>query len=151
MKEEFANAREKEEIIGILLNETGKIAQRAAIFLIKGASLAGWKSRNLNVENKTIPITPHSVFSDVINRKNYYRGPLLRIPENEPLISVLAGTPQDCLLIPLQIREKIIALLYADNGNSAVMDASLNYINTLVKMASLSFEIVILRNKIMEL
>ncbi|MBI5641134.1 MAG: hypothetical protein HZA17_11980 [Nitrospirae bacterium] len=151
VKQEFANAREKEEIIGILLNESKKIATRSAIFLIKGDRLTGWKSRGINVETFNSAIAPQSIFAEVINKKSYYRGPLLKIPGNEPLISILSGTPQDCLLIPLQIRDKIIGLLYADNGNSSVMDASLNYIHTLVKMASISFEIVLLRKKIFDL
>jgi hypothetical protein len=151
VKEEFVNAREKEEIIGILLNESRRIASRAAIFLLRGDKLMGWKSRGLNVENCEIGIAPNSIFSEVISRKSHYRGPLLKLPAHEPLISVLSGTPQDCLLIPVQIRDKIIALLYADNGNASVLDASLNYIHTLVKMATISFEIVILRKKIMEM
>ena len=87
----------------------------------------------------------------MINRKNYYRGPLLKIPGNEPLISLLSGTPQDCCMIPIQLRDRIIALLYVDNGNASVMDAGLSYIHTLVTMATYSFEITILRRKILDL
>ena len=151
VKEEFANAREKEEIIGILMNESRKIASRAAILIFKGEKLVGWKGRGLDVENTEIEFAPHSILSDVVASKNYYRGPMLKIPANKPLISVLGGSPQDCICMPIQIRDKVMGLLYADNGNTAVLDASLNYINMLVKMASLSFEIVILRKKIMDL
>lgn len=151
IKEQFANAREKEEIIGILLSESKKIASRAAIFILKGLKVTGWQARGFSVENLDIPVAPNSIFHEVISKKNYYRGPLLKIPANDPLISVTGGTPQDCLMIPIQIRDKIIGLLYADNGNTAVMDASLTYINTLVTMASYSFEIVILRRKILDL
>lgn len=151
VKEEFANVRDKEEIIGILLKESGKIASRAAIFIIKGDSVTGWKSRGINVDKFKMPTAVQSVFSEVTASRSYYRGPLLRIPGNQPLIDVLSGAPQDCLVIPIQIREKIIGLMYADNGNSAVMDASVNYLNALVAMAALGFEIVILRNKIMDL
>jgi hypothetical protein len=151
VKEQFANAREKEEIIGILLNESKKIASRAALFVLKGPRVTGWKARGLGVDTVDIAISPNSIFSEVIARKSYYRGPLLKIPANDPLISIVGGTPQDCLLLPIQIRDKIIGLLYADNGNAAVMDASLTYINSLVTMASYSFEIVILRRKILDL
>lgn len=151
VKEEFSNAKVKEEIIGILLNETRKIASRAAILLVKGDKLSGWKARGLSIENTQIPVEPTSVFADVISRKQHYRGPILKIPGNEPLISLLGGTPQDSLVMPILIRDKVIAILYADNGNSSVLDSSLNYIHTLVTMTSLSFEIVILRNKIMDL
>ena len=151
VKEEFANAKEKEEIIGILLNESRRIASRAAVFIVKGNRLTGWQSRGLEVAKFETAVAPNSAFSDVIAKKNYYRGPLLKIPGNGPLISLLSGAPQDCLIIPLQIRDKIIALLYADNGNASVLDASLTYFDTLVAMASLSFEIVILRRKIFDL
>ena len=54
-------------------------------------------------------------------------------------------------MIPIQLRDRIIALLYVDNGNNSVMDAGLSYIHTLVTMASYSFEISILRRKILDL
>jgi MshEN domain len=151
VKEEFANAKEKEEIIGLLLNHSRKIARRAAVFIIRGEKLAGWKSRGINVDNTTLPVGSNSVFSDVLRRKSYYRGPLLKVSDNEPLISVLSGAPQDCLVFPILIREKIIGILYADNGNTSVLDAGLNFISMLVSMASISFEIAILRRKILEL
>ncbi len=151
VKEIFANVKEREEIIGILLNESRRIASRSAVFILKGDRLIGWKARGIDVEKFSTSMAVHSVFSEVIGKKTYYRGPLLKIPGNEPLISLLGGTPQDCLLIPIQIRDKVIALLYADNGNAAVLSASLTYFDTLVAMASLSFEIVILRKKIMDL
>jgi hypothetical protein len=151
VKEEFANAKEKEEIIGLLLSHSKKIARRAAVFIIKGDKLTGWKSRGINIDNATLAVGSNSVFSDVIRRKNYYRGPLLKMSDNEPLIALLSGAPQDCLVFPILIREKIIGLLYADNGNTSVLDAGLNWISSLITMASISFEIAILRRKILEL
>jgi len=151
VKEEFANAKSRDEIIGLLLNETKRISSRAAIFIQKGDKVTGWRSRGINAENVEIKIEPASIFADVINRRNNYRGPLLKIPGNEPLISLLSGTPQDCCMIPIQLRDKIIALLYVDNGNNAVMDAGLSYIHTLALMASYSFEIAIIRRKILDL
>ncbi len=151
VKEQFANAREREEIIGILLSESKKISSRAAVFILKGDRLKGWKGRGIDVDNAEMTVLPNSLFSEVISRKAHYRGPILRIPENEQLAALLSGAPQDCLLIPVAIRDRIIALLYADNGNRAVMDASVNYIHTLVTLSQLSFEIAILRKKIMDL
>lgn len=151
IKEAFADAKEKEEIIGLLLSHSKKVAKRAAVFIIRGERLTVWKSRGITAENSELVMGQNSVFSDVIRRKNYYRGPLLRVSDNEPLISLLSGAPQDCLIFPIMIREKIIGLLYADNGNTSVFDAGLNFISTLVSMASISFEIAILRRKILDL
>lgn len=151
LKEGFCSAKDKEEIVGLLLHAAGKIYSRVAIFLLKGETVSGWKGRGLNIDRETFRLDPHSLFSEVITGKHYYRGPLLKVPGNEPLIKIVGGTPQDCLVIPVQIREKIIGLLYVDNGISSVLDANLGYINSLVSMASISFEISILRRKIFDL
>jgi hypothetical protein len=151
VKEEFANAKDRDEIIGLLLNETKKISSRAAIFILKGDRVAGWKARGMNAENLEFKIEPASIFTEVMNKTSYYRGPLLKIPGNTPLISILSGTPQDCCLIPIKLRDRIIAFLYVDNGNNSVLDAGLNYIHTMVTMASYSFEIAIIRKKILDL
>jgi hypothetical protein len=52
VKEEFANAREKEEVIGLLLNKSGEIASRAAIFTLKNGTVKGWKARGLDVSRR---------------------------------------------------------------------------------------------------
>jgi len=91
-----------------------------------------------------------SLFSDVLKRKAYYRGPVLNIKGNEPLIKILSGTPQDALLIPIEIREKVIALLYIDNGNTSVLNANVGYLSKLATMAGIAFEIIILKKRILE-
>jgi hypothetical protein len=151
IKEQFADAKERDEIVGLLLSETKKISSRAGIFILKGEKVTGWRGRGMDIENIEIITGQASIFSDVINRKNYYRGPLLKIPGNEALISLLFGTPQDCCLIPIQLREKIIAFIYLDNGNQSVLDAGLSYAHALVTMAAYSFEISIIRRKILDL
>ena len=72
-------------------------------------------------------------------KKAYYRGPVLNVPDNEELIKILSGTPQDSLTIPISIRDRAVALLYADNGNDSVLDSSVNYLNALGSMASMAF------------
>ena len=150
IKEQFAAVHDREEVIDILLSEINPLASRAAVFLIKGDVIHGWKSRNIPIDQLEIPIDGPSIFTEVLSRKNYYRGPLLKLPGNEPLIGRLGGMPQDCCMIPIYIREKIVGLLYVDNGNSAVLDAGVGYINSLVAMAAISFEIVILRKKLVD-
>lgn len=151
VKEEFAAVRDKEEIIGIIMNETKPVASRAAVFLVKGNNISGWKARGMDVDHFAQPAGGHSIFSEVLARKSYYRGPLLRIPGNELLIERLNGTPQDCCMMPVSIRDKIIGLLYVDNGINSVLDAGLGYIHNLVDMAAIGFELVILRKKLFEL
>jgi hypothetical protein len=151
VKEQFAGVKDRDEVIGILLNETKTLASRAAVFLVKGNVINGWKSRGIPIERFEVPVDSLSIFSEVLSRKSYYRGPLLKTPGNGLLIERLSGAPQDCCMIPIHIRDKIVGLLYVDNGKTAVLDAGLGYINSLVSMAAVSFEMVILRKKLFDL
>jgi hypothetical protein len=151
VKEQFAGVRDKEEVIGILLNETKSAAARAAAFLVKGHTVSGWKSRGIEIDQFSLPVEGQSIFAEVLARKTHYRGPLLKIPGNALLIELLNGTPQDCCMMPVMIRDKVIGLLYVDNGNASVLDAGLGYIHSLVAMAAVSFEMLILRKKLFDL
>lgn len=152
----FTEVKEIEEIAGILIQASYKIAARVAVFIIKGGRIVGWKARGISIENfalaeKEAMEEQYSLFSDVLKRKSYYRGPVMNIKGNEPLIKVLSGTPQDALLMPINIRDKVIALLYVDNGNASVLNANVGYLSKLASMAGHAFEIILLKKKILEM
>lgn len=152
----FTEVKETEEIAGILIQASYKIAARVAVFIIKGGKIMGWKARGINIENfalaeKEVMGEEYSLFSDVLKRRSYYRGPVMNIKGNELLIKVLSGTPQDALLMPINIREKVIALLYVDNGNASVLNANVGYLSKLASMAGIAFEIILLKKKILEM
>lgn len=153
IKRAFADVKETEEIAGILLQEVYRIAERVAIFAIKESKIVGWKAKGLSIEGFTInlPNDDMSVFSDVLKNKTHYRGPILNVKDNEDLIKLLSGTTQDSLLIPIGIRDKTVALLYADNGNNSVLNANVGYLSRLTTMAGIAFEIMILKKKLLAL
>lgn len=151
IKAAFAGVKETGEIAGILIQAAYKIAERVAVFIIKGGKIEGWKAKGLDVDQFSTTDKEISVFSDVLRRKSYYRGPVLNTKGNEPLIKVLSGTPQDALLMPIAIRERVAALFYVDNGNNSVLDANVGYLSKLAAMAGVAFEMMILRKKIMEM
>lgn len=151
VKISFSEVKDPEEVAGILINEAFKIAPRVALFTIKSGKVMGWKSRGIDVSNFVISENETSVFSDVLQRKNIYRGPIINIKGNLPLINLLSGTPQDALIIPVSIREKIVAILYVDNGNNSVLNANVGYLSMLSSMASIAFEIIILKRRILEM
>ena len=153
IKASFADVKETEEIAGILLKEASKTAKRVAILIMKAGKIAGWKARGVGLDGfeATASGEEQSVFSEVLRARNYYRGPVLKIKGNEPLISLLSGTPQDALLMPVVVREKVVALLYVDNGNTDVLNANVGLLSKLTSLAALAFEIIILRKRILDL
>jgi hypothetical protein len=151
IKAGFTQVKESEEIAGLLINEAYKIAQRVALFAIRNNNIIGWKARGLDVTTFTMSERESSIFSEVLRSKNHYRGPVLNIDGNKSLIKILTGTPQDSMIIPINIRERMIALLYFDNGNASVLDANVSYVSKLASMAAIAFEILILKKRIMDL
>lgn len=152
IKKAFCDVKETEEIAGILIQAAYKFAARVGVFIIKGKNIVGWKGRGISVEGFSVTGEEDmSVFSDVLKRRSYYRGPVLKVKGNEPLIKLLGGAPQDALLMPIDIRERAVALLYVDNGNSSVLDANVGYLSKLATMAGIAFEIMLLKNKIRDL
>ena len=145
IKSGFTAVKEPEEIAGLLIHEAFKIAQRVALFALRNHNIVGWKARGLDVSTFTMSEREASIFSEVLRSKNHYRGPVLNINGNKPLIKVLA------MVIPINIRERIIALLYFDNGNASVLDANVSYISKLASMAAIAFEILILKKRILDL
>ncbi|MEE9524612.1 MAG: hypothetical protein V3V59_07675 [Thermodesulfovibrionales bacterium] len=148
VKELLVNIKDKDEIAQILISEGERVAERRAMFVVKGNKLEGWKGENINVNGFTVDADPTSIFSEVINKKNFYRGPLPNTPGNNLFSSILGGLPQDCVIIPVMIRDRMVAVIYADNGVDNVLTGNINYLNALASLASLSFEILILKKRI---
>lgn len=153
VKEAFASSKERDQVAELFISESKKAAKRSAIFLFKNDTLTVWKSNNINTEGRSIKIDMSSptFLADVVTKRIFYRGPVLAVKGNEELVAILGGTPQDSLSIPISIRDRVIALFYADNGNDSVLGADVNYLNTLAAMTSIAFEIIILRKKIIGL
>ncbi|MDP2167655.1 MAG: hypothetical protein Q8J64_04905 [Thermodesulfovibrionales bacterium] len=151
-KEAFAAVGNRDEVAGILIAEAHRGAKRVLLCMVKGAAeITGWRSKGIEAGGFKTHAAAPSLFHDVLTGKNYYRGPVLQIPGNKDLIDLLGGTPQDSLLVPIILRDRVMALLYADNGVNSVLDANIAYVNTICSLASLAFELLIVKKKIMEL
>jgi len=151
IKVSFTEVKETEDIAGLLLNESHKIAERVALFTVKGGRIVGWKARGLEIDGFEMPEKDSPIFSEVLRKKSNYRGPVMNIKGNELLIKILNGTPQDALIMPITIREKTIALLYVDNGNNSVLNANVGFLSMLASMTAIAFEILILKKRIIDL
>ncbi len=151
VKDALCNAKDRDEVGAIILNEARKISSRAALFLIRNTKIIGWKGKGLNVDGFELPEEEISIFSEVLKTKNYYRGPVPRIKGNESFIKILGGTPRDSLLLPVNIRDRVVLILYTDNGNDSVLNANVSHLLRISGMAAISLEILILKKRLMEL
>jgi hypothetical protein len=163
LKAALRDARDREEIVNLLLRAANKVATRVAIFNRLGERILLWKTRGIEVDNIEMTRGESSLFSEValggqqlagvdghpdMAQQHYYRGPLRDSPGNAAWIKVLGGASPDVLLMPLNVGVNVVAFLYADNGNDEVLDASVAYLWQLATMGSIAFEILRLKERL---
>ena len=111
---------------------------------MKPAGVAGWAAGG-NVDARAIrgialPWTEPSVFLNVRLSRSFYLGPLLRLPRHEPLAQALGQWPEECVLMPVLIREKPVAFLYAEGvPERGITPMDLVYLRELAEAVAAAF------------
>lgn len=153
----LSNVRDREEIAEILINEASNKLKRVVLFVVKGNNVSGWRGKGLNLDDNLIsgikiPLNQLSIIKEVIDQKAFYQGPLAKLPVNDKLMEDMGGIyPQEVIAFPLSIRNKVVSILYGDNGDKALLLDEYDDLKNLMIMASMAMEVLILKHKIMEL
>jgi hypothetical protein len=116
----------QKEILRALLDSASAFCARIALFVVKAGAATGWQSRGFTDDNavKDFPLemnagpVSHAYQTRAATPANVAemgRGFVERfgVPGNEQL-----------LMLPLVLKDKVAALLYADGGATGVLDAS---------------------------
>ena len=133
------------EILKGLLESTSKYAGRSALFVVKGGAAAGWQGRgfsnndgikdcHLDVNNGPASKALHSRTVSTGNSREM----------GEAFVSHL-GAPKDdrVIVLPLLLKDKVAALVYADAGSDGTLDTSA--LEVLVLSTSAWLEVASLR------
>ncbi len=137
----------QKEILRALLDAAAGYATRIALFVVKAGSAHGWQARGFGdeevVKDFPLPVTSGPVAHAYQNRiaapaniAEMDGGFLQRFggPENEQI-----------LVLPLVLKDKVAALLYADGGANGMLDAS--SLELLVMATSAWLEVTSLRKQ----
>ena len=139
----------REDIARTLLHYMVQMSPRAALFVVRRKMLVGYDGKGVPLDLRALrqlrfPMQAPSLFRDVIQSRLPYRGYM----ENTPVFSVLTGflgeLPGDIILFPISVREKVVAVLYADGLTKPVPDAILLAV---VREAGRAYERIILESK----
>ncbi len=151
IREQFSSVKDKDDVAKIIVTETKPYAKRIGIFMLRGDQVIGWKGREITVDGFIVSPEPGSVFYETQKHNAPYKGPLPNNGGNAPLIGRLGGAPAECCVIPILMKEKIVAFIYADNEGDEVLDTGVAFINRLASMAGPSFEMTLIRQRIFTL
>jgi hypothetical protein len=154
LSQRLKNSTGRDEIFEALVAFAGARFVRTALFVVMQEKVIGWGGRGEGfdpgrIRATTIAFSASSIFSYFRMGSEFYFGPVPDLPANRQFYRDL-GTevPERVLLIPIQIKGRLIALLYGDNGTGRREEPDIQLFRRLAQKASLALEILILRNKI---
>jgi len=114
----------QKEILRALLDSGSNYAARVALFVVKAGAANGWQSRGFGEDeavkdfglDMTAGPAAHAYQNRIVTPAN--------IAEMDQRFVGRFGGPENeqILILPLVLKDKVAALLYADGGSSGVMD-----------------------------
>ena len=139
----------QKEILRALLDNTGRYSGRAALFVVKAGAAVGWQGRsfdnNDDIKDFSLDVTSDAPANVLASRS----ATAAAVSEMDArFISQFGAPAQDqILLLPLHLKDKVAALVYADTGTDAggKMDAAA--LELLVAATSAWLEVASLRKQ----
>ncbi|HZQ91005.1 MAG TPA: GAF domain-containing protein [Terriglobales bacterium] len=120
------SATSQADILSALLEGAAVFAGRAALFVMRGGAANGWQSRGFS-DNNVVKALAVDGNSGLAARAIRDRMPAsaAAVEFSSDLVS-RAGNPAggNCVVLPLLVRDKVPALLYADAGTGGALDSS---------------------------
>lgn len=137
------------EILRALLDNTVRYSRRAALFVVKAASATGWEGRGFesNDDVKNFALDANAgVPSRALQSRMVYSG---SPAEMDPQFVSQFGAPADgkILVLPLLLKDKVAALVYADAGVTAGGKMDVTALEVLVTSSSAWLEVASLRKQ----
>jgi MshEN domain len=137
----------RDDIANVLLDYIAQLTKRSILFVVKKDLLVGQHARGEDpnvVSEMGIDISAPSIFRDVIASQLPYRGPLPATPANRAFAMALGGVGSEVVIMPITVRSRIIAVLFADQATQPLPDAALL---ATTREAGIAYERLILEQK----
>jgi hypothetical protein len=141
----------QKEILRALLDNTVRYSGRAALFVVKGGTATGWQGRGYGSgDEDPVKDLPLDISTGAAERAMQSRMPFGGTSgEMDSQFISKFGAPADdqVLLLPLVLKEKVAALVYADMGIEAGKKIDAPSLELLVAATSAWLEVVSLRKQ----
>ncbi|HLA77685.1 MAG TPA: hypothetical protein VJU18_08920 [Vicinamibacteria bacterium] len=134
------------EVLTFLVNEITGYVDRAAMFIVKGSAAIGWYAKGIDsadaVKQTTVALATDTVFRTVHNSRQAMRGQLQSSPGTVQALLRLGGNPRGMMAVPLILRDKLAAILYADTTSGQIPDQVADLIEVLVLVAGKIVDVI---------
>ncbi|MDA8430368.1 MAG: hypothetical protein M0T70_14030 [Geobacteraceae bacterium] len=155
LSRDFSTARDRDDVANIFIKYLGQEFTKGALLTIRGNGAVGWRavsSERLikDFETITLEISKSSELSEILIGKHYFFGPLSESPSNLPIIKALQLKASDTVLsLPVVMNDRVVAMLVV-SSDVISLQQRLGELQKLVYKASLTFQILVLKNKLLQ-
>jgi hypothetical protein len=147
---EISEQTAQTEVLKSLVNRAASFAPRVAFFAIKGEQAIGWRGRGFQgtvgdntIPQISVPVSAESIIGDVARSRTTWSGGPHSHSEDHLILNRLGEEPpQRIVAIPLTVRNRTVAVLYADSAGLDSEAINLEALETLVKVSGMSVELL---------
>lgn len=146
------------EITLMIMRYACKLMSRGVFFVLKSEGICGMGQFGLGahgpqaderVRQIKIPADAPSIFTEVLEKRQTYLGPLRKTPWNDRLLAELGGpAPETAVAVPMTVNDTLVAILYGDNALDGRPIGELEGLELLMNQAGLAMEKALLEIKI---
>jgi hypothetical protein len=137
----------QKEILRALLDAGAQYGSRVALFVVKAGVASGWQGRGLGEDDAVKDFPLNMTAGPVAHAYHNRTATPANIAEMDPRFVEQFGGPhnEQILVLPLVLKDKVAALLYADGGAEGMLDGA--SLEVLVLATSAWLEVVSLRKQ----
>jgi hypothetical protein len=153
---ELNEQKTQADVLNALVARAANFSPRVVLFVVKGGNAVAWAARGLDdgstsIRGTSIPLQSDTVLRAALNsQQTFYGSPDLQA-ENQILSARLGNIqPGRVLAVPLRVRSKTAALVYADSAERGEVAINVEAIELLAQTAGLVVELVSLRARMSE-
>jgi hypothetical protein len=136
-------------VLGSLLTGAASFAERVALFVIRNEQALGWREceasdpKNLeSIRGITLPLSAETLLGGAARSGSPWRGAPGSNSEDDLLIGQLGGEPQSVAVVPLVVRERVVAVLYADATSTDPSAINLDALELLARVAGMAVDLI---------
>jgi hypothetical protein len=150
--------RSQADVLNTLVARAANFAPRLVLFVVKGTNALAWAARGLDdskgvgqIRGLSISLQADTALRTALNSQQTFYGSPEDQVENQLLFSRLGNLhPQRVMAVPLKVRGKCAAVIYADSADRGENATNVEAIELLVQSAGLVVELVSLRARMSE-
>ena len=155
---ELDEQRSQADVLNSLVARAANFAPRLVLFVVKGTNALAWAARGLDdsrgvgqIRGLSISLQADTALRTALNSKQTFYGSAEDQTENDLIFTRLGNLqPQRVMAVPLKVRGKCAAVIYADSADRGEGAANVEAIELLVQSAGLVVELVSLRARMSE-